>query len=211
MMDNTDRRDIIDLIAKIISLIFHPLFIPLYGLIIVFSAPTLLGYLPLSLKKMLFFIVLINNVLLPLSLLPYLKYRNYISSWEIENRRERMLPLFLTTLLYAATSYIMIRFPVPGFLKTFILGAFFLSLLVTIINFWWKISLHSLGAGAVTALILILSLKMSTPLLWYLIMAIIVSGLVLSARLKLNSHTPSEVWTGYFTGLTGLGLFLWFF
>lgn len=116
-MGNPKTELILTKTAKVISIAFHPLFMPLYGLIIIFSAPTLFGYLPANVKRILFFIVLINNVLLPISLLPYLRYRNHITSWSLENRKERMLPLFIATILYAATSYIIIRYPVPVFYK----------------------------------------------------------------------------------------------
>jgi len=43
--------------------------------------------------------------------------------------------------------------------------------MVTVINFWWKISLHSVGAGALIGLVLMLSLKMLAPLDLYLISA----------------------------------------
>lgn len=199
------------LLAKIISIIFHPLFIIVYGLAIIFSSPTLFGYLPFTVKKLLFFIVLINNVLLPFSLIPYFKYRNIISTWSIENRRERIIPLIITTLLYAASSYIIYRFPIPVFLKSYIFASFFISLAVTVINFWWKISIHSVGSGVLTALVIILSIKMYTPLLWHLILVIIISGLLLSSRLKLSFHNPSQVWIGYLTGFIGFTLYMYFF
>ncbi|HUX57749.1 MAG TPA: hypothetical protein VMV77_12300 [Bacteroidales bacterium] len=204
-------RDFLDTSAKIISVIFHPLFMPVYGMVIIFSAPTLFGYLPFTVKKLLFLIILINNVLLPFSLLPYFKYRNIISSWSVENRRERIIPLLITTLLYAASSFIIFRFPIPVFLKSFIFASFFLSLIISVVNFWWKISIHSVGAGALTALVLILSVKMYSPLMWYLIIVLIISGLLLSSRLKLNSHNPLQVWIGYLTGFLGLSLYMWFF
>lgn len=208
-MGNPKTELILTKTAKVISVAFHPLFMPLYGLIIIFSAPTLFGYLPANVKRILFFIVLINNVLLPISLLPYLRYRNHITSWSLENRKERMLPLFIATILYAATSYIIIRYPVPVFIKTFIAGIFIISLSVTAINLWWKISIHSVAAGSIAALVLVLSIKMNSTLLWPLLLVIIGSGLTLSARLKLNAHSPLEVWTGFFFGFAGLGLLLW--
>lgn len=210
-MINYQPKDFLDRPAKIISTVFHPLFIPVYSMAIIFSAPTLFGYLPFTIKKLLLLIVLINNVLLPLSLLPFFKYRNIIHSWAVESRKERQIPLLITTLLYSATSFIIMRFPIPVFLKSFILAVFFVSLAITIINFFWKISLHSAGVGALIALVLILSVKMDTPLIWHLICAIIVSGLVLSSRLKLNSHNPLQVWVGFLTGYLGVGLFMWFF
>jgi hypothetical protein len=208
-MENTETEGLLYKLAKAISIIFHPLFMPLYGMIIIFSAPTLFGYLPFTIKKLLFLIVLINNVLLPISLLPYLKYRNLITSWSIESRRERMLPLFIATILYAATSFIVIRYPVPFFIKTFILGIFIISLALSAITLWWKISIHSTAIGAIAALVLVLSIKMNSPLLWPLLIVFAGSGLTLSARLKLNAHSPAEVWSGFFFGYFGLGLLLW--
>jgi hypothetical protein len=210
-MTTNEIKDLLDKPAKIISVILHPLFMPVYGIVIIFSAPTLLGYLPFPVKKLLFLIILVNNVLLPFSLFPFFKYRNIISSWSVENRRERIIPLLITTLLYSATSYIIFRFPVPVFLKSFIFAVFFVSLAITVVNFWWKISIHSVGAGALTALVLILSLKMYSPLVWYFIGVVIAAGLVLSSRLKLNAHSPQEVWFGLLTGFLGLILFMMFF
>jgi hypothetical protein len=198
-----------DKIARGISVVFHPLFMPLYGMLIIFSAPTLFGYLPFNVKRILFLVVLIDNVLLPLSLIPYLKYRNHISSWSMDSRKERMLPLFIATILYAASSYIIIRYPVPLFIKSFILGIFLISLTLTAINLWWKISIHSAAAGAINAMVLVLSFKMYSPLLWPLMIVITGSGLIMSARLKLNSHSPAEVWSGFFLGFISLGLLIW--
>lgn len=210
-MTTDEPKDVLEKTAKIISVVFHPLLMPVYGLAIIFSAPTLFGYLPFNVKRLLILIMLVNNVLLPLSLLPFFIHRNIISSWTIIERKERNIPLIMSTLLYCTTTFIIFRFPVPVFLKSFIFGASILSLIVTVINFWWKISLHSVGAGALISLVLILSMKMLTPLEWYLIPVVIITGLVLSSRLKLNLHSPAQVWIGLFTGFFGLSLFMMLF
>lgn len=207
--DKTNK--IIDKLAKINSIIFHPLFIPVYGMIIIFSAPTLFGYLPFTVKKLLLFIILINNVLLPVSLLPFFRYKNLISSWTINNRIERNIPLIISSILYSLTSFIIFRLPIPVFLKSFILSVFILSVILTLINFWWKISLHSTGVGALISLVIILAFKMYTPLVWYLISVIIIAGIVLSSRLRLNTHSPLQVWLGFLTGFLGLSLFMLIF
>jgi hypothetical protein len=155
--------------------------------------------------------MLVNNVLLPLSSLPFFIHRNIITSWTISERKERNIPLIITTVLYFATSFIIFRFPIPGFLKSFIFASAFLSLMVTVINFWWKISIHSVGAGSLIGLVLILSLKMLTPLEWYLILTIIAGGLVLSSRLKLNLHNPQQVWVGLLAGFFGLTISMMLF
>jgi hypothetical protein len=194
--------------AKIISVVFHPLFVPLYGLLVIFMAPTLFWYLPFNLKKILFLIVLANNVIIPVSLMPFLKYRNIINSWVLETRGERVVPLLAVSLLYFVTSFIMFRLQIPLFLKAYLYSVSFLSLAVLVINLWWKISLHSVGAGLLTGTVIFLSLKMSASLTWFLVPSIIITGLVLSSRLKLEAHNPLQVYLGFITGFAGLGLFM---
>ena len=194
--------------ARVISLIFHPLLMPVYGLVIIFAAPTLYGYIPFEIKKLLFLIALVNNVLLPLSLLPFFIHRKIIRSWAIGAREERIIPLIITNIFYLVTSIIIFRLPVPHFLKAYFFALFCVSILGTAINLLWKVSLHSMGAGVLTAIVLILSFKMQTQLLWYLIPAIIAGSLVLSSRLHLNIHNPEQVWVGFATGFFGLALTL---
>lgn len=197
-----------DTLAKIISVVFHPLLMPLYGFLIIFSTPTIFGYLPFVQKKVIILILTTNNILLPLSLLPYFKWRKIISTWTIDERRERIIPMALTSVLYFLTFYIVLRYSIPLFIKAVILSTAFISFAVTLVNLRWKISVHSVGAGALTSLIFVLSFKMHAPLDVLIILAILVSGLILSARLWLNSHNPKEVWLGYLLGITGMASLL---
>ncbi|HOO97947.1 MAG TPA: hypothetical protein PLV06_05730 [Bacteroidales bacterium] len=208
MMPSSSAKGLPDRLAAIISVIFHPLLMPLYGLLVVFSTPTLYGYLPFVQKKFIVFILATNNILLPFSMLPYLKWRRVISSWTIDSRTERVTPLALTTFFYLVSVYVVMKFTIPGFIKALFIASAFISLAVTVINFWVKISIHSAGAGALTAMIIFLSLTMHTPLLPLVIAAILVSGLILSSRLWLQQHTPAEVWTGFLLGFASMALIL---
>ncbi len=208
-----DIRSIItqDNIARTISALFHPFLIPLYGLTIIFSAPTLYTYVPFEVKRLLLLIVLVNNILLPLALLPLFIRHNFISSWSLSDKRERMIPLLINAVLSLVTTFIIFRFRVPVFLKSYFLALSFLSLIAISVNYLWNLSLYSLGAGVLVAVVIMLSVKMYTPLLWYLIPAILVGGLLLSARLKLNAHSPVQVWFGFLTGFAGIVLIMLFF
>jgi hypothetical protein len=200
-----------DRLSKMISVLFHPLLLPLYGLGILFTSPVILGFLPFSVKRLVLLIVLINNVLLPLSMMPLLRYKSIISTWSLEERKERYVPLIIVTIFYISTLFIIFRFPVPYVLKSFILSSLILSVIVTVITFWWKISIHSVGVGALTAMIFVLTFKTSLPLLGFVIPVVIIAGLVLSSRLRLNSHNPYQVWFGYLAGLLVMGSIMWVF
>lgn len=207
-MSETRRADSLEKIARIVSVIFHPVFMVLYGLTILLTAPTFLGYLPAGIKKILFLVVLINNVFLPLGLLPFFIYRKIISSYDIDDRNERIIPLLTAAILYCTTSYIIFRFQIPFILKSFIFATSALSIVVAVINFWWKISVHSVGAGALTTTIVVLSVKMQAPLTLFVVLSLLLSGLILSSRLILNTHNQSQVWLGFLTGILGISLFM---
>jgi hypothetical protein len=200
-----------DNIARTISALFHPFLIPMYGLAIIFTAPTLYMYVPFEVKRLLLLIILVNNILLPLSLLPLFIRHNFITSWSLSDKKERMIPLLINAVLSLVTTFIILRFRVPVFLKSYFIALSLLSLAAITVNYLWNLSLYSLGAGVLVAVVIMLSVKMYTPLLLYLIPAILAGGLLLSARLKLNAHSPVQVWFGFLTGFAGLVLVMWFF
>jgi hypothetical protein len=210
-MKNSGSADFYNKLARTISIICHPLLLPLYGIAIIFTAPTLYNYIPFEVKRLVILIVLVNNVLLPLSLIPFFIHSRMISSWSMYERQDRVIPLIINSTFYIITSYILFRFTVPHFLKSYILAIASLSLVATLINLRWKISLHSVGAGLLLSIVLMLSIKMDTPLIWYIIPSAIAAGLVLSSRLQLNYHNPGQVWCGFFAGLLGFSILIMLF
>ena len=207
-MDNGKSAQVTNKFARIISAMFHPLLMPVFGLVIIFSAPTLYNYIPFEVKKLLILIVLVNNVLLPLSLIPFFIHSKLIGAWSMNERKDRVIPLMISTILYIVTSYIIFRFSVPHFLKSYILSVSVIVLAATLINFLWKISLHSIGMGLLLSVVMTLSIKMYTPLTWYLFTSIIVTGFVLSSRLQLNINNAWQVWGGLLTGLLGFSFLM---
>jgi len=202
-MNDTGSGNMADKAAKTISVIFHPLLFPVYGMVIILTAPTLYNFIPFEVKKLIILIIMVNNVLLPLSMIPFFVHRNMISSWSITERKDRNIPLIMSTTLYIITTIILFRFPIPFFLKSYSLAVAFLSLTAMLVNFWWKISLHSIGSGMLLALVLVLSFRMYTPLVWFLVPAMIIGGLIMASRLQLNLHNSGQVWTGYLAGFAG--------
>jgi hypothetical protein len=197
--------------AKIVSIIFHPLLVPLYGMLIIFFAPTFFWYVPIKVKLLLLLVTATNTILIPVSLLPFFRHRNIISSWMIETRKDRTVPLITITLCYIVTSYIMIRLQIPVFIKAFILAVTFIVICITIINFWWKISIHSAGAGAILGLVIMLWVTMGVSLTWLIVPLLLFTGITLSSRLLLNSHNQAEVYAGLALGFSGIGLFILIF
>ncbi len=74
--------------------------------------------------------------------------------------------------------------------------------LTNLITFFWKISAHSAGAAGVVGFSLIYSSKFAAgqQLLLPMILAVLMLGLVMWARLYLNAHKPKEIVGGSMLG-----------
>lgn len=142
----------------------------------------------------------------------YFMFRNgLISNMKIENRTERNLPFFFTSVCYAVTTYMLYRETYIDRLLVYIMCLVTLSVFLTFLfSFFYKISAHSIGIGGVLGILLLLQAAFPDMYLLYLVLAfVIISGLVMSARLALDAHTPEEVYSGFMLGFSiSLGMWL---
>lgn len=187
-------------IPKIISVFFHPLLMPLVGLLILFNSGTYFSFFPPEFKRSVFLVVGICTLGIPLVFIPFYIYRNMIRNVEMNSSEERIIPLLITALMYYLAYYIMQNLSVPKALQMFLLGSTFCVAVTLLITLKWKISAHMIGLGGIVALIVAISLFFHSNLMIYLIAFIILSGITGTARLLLNSHSPAQVYTGFAVG-----------
>ena len=89
-------------------------------------------------------------------------------------------------------------------------GAVVISIF-TIVNNYFKVSLHATGVGIFTGFLLAYFSEQLFFNIWILALGFIVSGIVLSSRLFLEKHTPKELLVGYvFSFLITFGLNLFY-
>lgn len=189
------------ILARTISILFHPLFIPPLGLVLLFYSGTYLEFLSYPQKKAIFLILLTGNTLLPLSLIPVMVIQKTISGFKMEYHRERVMPLLVITLFYAFTWFIMLRLNAPGLILNYTVTAALAVLTCAIISISWKISLHMTALGALAGMLLAVAFRFDNNLLLYLSLVFLAGGLAGWARLKLKAHTPAQVYAGYTGGL----------
>lgn len=195
-------------LAKTISILFNPLILPTLGIILLFNSGTYFSLIPFEAKKILFYLVFAGTFVIPICFLPlyfYLKVATNINM----NGRERILPLLITFLCYVFTLYMMRKVPV-AFINRFILASAICIFLNLLITFKWQISSHLIGVGGLVGLILTMALRYGANIFYMLIFVVAVFGLVAFARLKLNLHTPSQIYSGFSLGLFVVTLVLFF-
>jgi hypothetical protein len=192
--------------ANFISILFHPLLLATY-LFVAFVLIDPMLALPPGYSRMaqwlVVLVVWLTTFAIPALSLAMLKFTGNISSLKLEHRRERLVPFFYITMFYAFTAYYFSR---QMMVTNIAAGIFILTtimiLAAAIITIFWKISVHSLGWGGIVGLLLAMVNLMPESQVKYLLLAtLIIAGFVLSARLKLQVHTPAQVYVGFLLGL----------
>jgi hypothetical protein len=188
--------------AKLISMVLHPLLMPTLAVIILFLIPSYITMsLPPQARKLIVGLVFANTCIAPVLIIFLMKKTGLITDVSLNERADRIYPTLVSVFFYFFTFYLFRQANLPSLLHFFIMGAGILVLLGFVISLYWKISFHLLSMGGFTGFLIVLSvlLQLEMPLL--IIGAIILSGILGSARLKLNAHIPSQVYTGYLTGI----------
>lgn len=190
-------------IARIISYIFHPLFVPFYTFLILLNTNNYFS-LMISLKGKLLLsgIILLTTVLLPFFTSRLLLRMKIIHSFFPEIREERIYLLLNVAIFYYLSYYLLKGTQVSMVFSYFMLGSTFLVICALMITFFHRISLHMIGTGGLTGALLGLSLGHSLDVTGFIISVILLAGLTGSARLKINSQQPSEIYSGFLVGIT---------
>ena len=144
----------------------------------------------------------ILTLVIPIMLLLFMRWRGYIGSLHIENPKQRTTPYIYTLICYGFWAYFVhgvVRLPV--FMQVVVIGAIGALAAVTVINHWWKISAHLTGIGGLLGGVCSFAMNYSTLPLGLIIGLLVVSLLLMYARLYLDAHTPMQVVCGFLLGL----------
>ncbi len=188
-------------ISRGLSLFFNPFYLPVVGMILLFWFSYLNLLLPWWYKLFVVAIVYIFTILLPTILIRiYSSYHGW-KLFELGQKERRVVPYIISILCYFACQFMLsYYFHIPHFINSILVIALLVQLVCATINVWWKISTHSAAIGAVTGAIVAFSLMFGFYLLWWLCLALVISGLVGTARIILRQHTLPQVLVGYIVG-----------
>ena len=161
------------------SLIFTPFYLPIVGLIALFTF-SYLSIMPWQYKLSVVFMVYLFTILFPTLLIHV--YRRY-QGWtplEMGKKERRMVPYIIAILCYFCCYYIMSLLRIPQFMANILVAALMIQIVCAVINVWWKIS---------------------TNPIWWFCLVILIAGLVGSSRMILRQHTLTQVVVGFLVGV----------
>lgn len=190
-------------LAKVISYIFHPLFLPTYIFFwVLLRFPfEFAGITPLALfaRKITVFWMTAFFPAFAVFLLWRLKFINNIF---LKTQKERIVPYIITMIFYWWMWYLSRNFTdQPIILKFFFFGIFLATVVGLVVNSFFKISMHAMGIGGALGFIIIASFYYQTYLGTDIAIVLLLAGLVCTGRLLLSHHNSFQVYAGIIAGI----------
>ena len=196
-MDEIKEKHDLVKASQILSTVFSPIIIPTYCTMIAMWV-TPLSILPESIRFIATLVVFGLTALLPTLIIVLLMRMGKVSNLDISNRRQRLLPLMLVLVCYVFCAWYMHHSHAFWWLVMYYVSGCVTNIVVAIISLKWKISAHGAGMGNMAGMLAALmagGYSLVNMLPW-LCTAIILAGVVGSARVILHRHTVAQVVAG---------------
>ncbi len=202
-IDINQHSGIARFFAHVISFIFHPLFIPLYvTLFFIFFHPSYFAGYDANNKLWLALRVAYNTIFFPAFTVFLLYQLKFVSSILLKSQKDRIIP-YIACGIYYFWIYLVMRNneDVPKMLTAFLLGVFIASSAALIANIYLKVSMHAIGMGGLLGIFYLVMKSNSMLMTWPMAMAVLITGMVCTARLIISDHQPKEIIVGLLIGL----------
>ncbi len=182
-----------------ISYLLHPMLIPVYVLIFLFSHSVFV-LLPATTKWNCLLVTFVFLVVIPIVSLPLLRHFHLIRSYSLDDKQERIYPVLVTVGAAFAGFWFLGMVAQSGIVQQLYLILIILLSVFSVITLRWKISMHMTAMGGLCGFILSMGLKYPGDIQGCLVLFLLLSGLLASARLLLKKHTPLQVYSGFLFG-----------
>jgi membrane-associated phospholipid phosphatase len=190
--------------ARVISFVFHPLLFPTYLVFVIsWFIPRFL-LIPAAAMMKFAGLVFAMTFILPAANLIMFKAFGTIPSLHMLNRRERLVPFIIITLVYGVvTAMFFYKVSINVNFNKVMLIEVALGLAATLATFYDKVSIHSMAICGMVGILVPLNKAVNDGSLLIPTAAMLaIAGAIMSARLYLNVHTPRQVMYGALLGFT---------
>lgn len=187
------------LVANIVSIVLHPLLMTTYGMMLALSF-TYLAIYPMVVKLILLGGVFFSTALVPGVFIFLMVKSGAAHDLELTDRRERVVPYLIMISSNLICLFFLYKMMMPFWLLSLMVAATVALVAALCINFFWKISAHLLGIGAVLGAIFGIC-RLQHVNAWPLFMlGLVLAGLLGTSRILLRKHTPMQAYGGFALG-----------
>ncbi len=192
--------NVYDKLAAGLSGLMHPFLVPLYAVMILLFGQTYMALVPLRLKLFFLAVVGLNTLLIPALFILLLKGLRVLPDLSLRTRRERLLPMLVVAGCYLACIYMMKDVMAAFYIRRFLIAALGCVLLALVVTYFWQISLHMIASGGLLAMLVVANVSGFGRLVVPLLIALLFTGALASARLWLGKHNTLQVAMGFLGG-----------
>ena len=197
-------------LSKFISFAFHPILMPTYAILLLFAfSPLFSEFMSIKQKTQIIKLAVVFTFLLPIFSVIILKKFKIVSSFYMENQKERRWPLLFALGWFYLLLRLLETLHIHYIIVTLMLGAMLILLISAIISNFWKISLHMLGIGGVLGAFLAIHTLFGGNI-FLIITLLFCAGLVGFARVNENAHSLKQVYLGFVVGVGAEFLIFYF-
>lgn len=196
----TSSEPAMKVVSRLLSVLFHPLLIPLYAYILLFCF-TYLNIMPIQYVAFVMSIVITFTILSPLLFISLYKWLNKLSLKDLSDRPRRFIPYILTLMSYATCLITMYKMYFPHYFSSIIMGITLCLGVCLLLNLRWRISIHLAGCGMAVGALIAYSVLFNFNPVWWLCGFILLSGIQGTARISFHQHTLLEVILGFMAGM----------
>jgi membrane-associated phospholipid phosphatase len=160
-------------------------------------------------KRFVLLVVFFTTCILPLLSVAVLAL-NPRFNINMPGSRDRLLPLLSASVFYYL-GFILLRKvqAVPEF-KLFMLASVLVLVVLLVVSLKWKISNHMAAIGGLSGTLFALSFRHGVNPVYSVLIVVLLSGLIGTARLILGKHDLKQLIAGYGLGFIVLYLVLYF-
>jgi hypothetical protein len=202
-MNKTTANPNTNFLWRFISYIFHPIFIPIYLFaFLIYAVPSLFIKNSISEEKSLMLNVILNLVFFQAFTVFLLKQLKFIDSIFLRTNKERIVPIFAYCVYsFWVWAFVLLKNKIhyPSIAINTGLTIFLVSSLTLVLNSFYKISMHMIGAGMALGLSIIVVIKTTANPLWILF-GILLTLTILLTRKNDSDHTNFELYSGFMCG-----------
>jgi hypothetical protein len=188
--------------AHFFSILFHPLLITAYVMaFLIYIHPSVFEGVDGHTANLRMLSILLFTLFFP-ALSLFLAWRlKLVKSLSLDNRNDRLVGFIVTMFFYFWTSYVFRNLPdTPPAAAHFLLGSFLAICAAWMCTIFYKISLHAVAMGGLTAFSILFSRLDPFASGLYLAIPMLIAGLVCSARLIMGAHNRFEMVSGFAIG-----------
>ena len=187
--------------AQTVSVVCHPVFIPLYAVWFYFKATP--RYFISQNQKFLYLYLLIVAIIIPLLFFAVMLLTKSFSGYQLKKTKERLFFSVIMAVVYLIIFQKLTKYHQFIELYPFFLGIFLSILVLAFYNYFGqKPSIHAMALSGLLTFFMMWSYYSRVNILNYVTLCLMAVSIVSAARIYLKAHSLKDVARGIIIGVT---------